>query len=71
MHFCFAGGVEAILAARALLKHTIKDEIYLMQEAQYSGESHIGVNDKGDHYRGVEASMINGVKETVPIVFWI
>ena len=55
---CFAGGVEALLIAKALLKHgtissdivLIADEMYLMQEVQYSGGSYIGVSEEGGHY---------------------
>ena len=73
---CFVRGVEALLAAKALLKHgklssdilPIADKMYLMQEAQYSEGSYIGVNEEGDHHRGVVAFMIYGLKETVPIL---
>ena len=41
--------------------------MYLMQEAQYSGGSYIGVNEEVDHYGGVVALMMNGLKETVPM----
>ena len=36
-----------------------------MQVVQYSEGSYIGVNEEGDHYRGVVAFMINGLNETV------
>ena len=72
---CFAGGFEALLAAKALLKHgkissdivLIADKKDLMEEAQYSGGSHIGVNEEADHYRGAVTFMINGLKETVQL----
>ena len=46
----------------------IADEIYPMQEAQYSGGSYISVNEGGDHYWVVVAFMRSGQKETVPIL---
>ena len=73
---CFAGGVEALIAAKALLKHgkissdlvLIADEMYLVREAQYSGGSYISVNEEVDHYRRGAAFMTNGLKEIVPMV---
>ena len=68
---CFAAGVEALLAAKVLLKHgkissdkiLIADEKYLMQEAKTFWECYIDANECGDYYRGVIAFVINGLEE--------
>ena len=39
----------------------------LMYEALFSGGWYIGVNEESKYYCGVVASMINGLKGTVPI----
>ena len=73
------GEVEALLAAKALLKHgkissdlvLTADEMYLIQEAHFSGGSYICVNEEIDLSRGIVAFMISGLKETVPIVIRI
>ena len=44
------------------------DEIYLQQGTQFHSGEWIGADENGELFKGVVAFMINGFRDTVPII---
>ena len=44
------------------------DEIYLQQGTKFHGGEWIGADENGDLFKGAVAFMINGLRDTVPII---
>ena len=70
------GGVDSMRAAKRLLEEgkissevvLMADEMYLRQETKFQGGDYVGSNENGELYKGVVVFMINGLKNSVPIV---
>ena len=44
------------------------DEIYLQKSAQYQSVEYVGVDEEGNFYIGIAASMVVGLKQSIPFV---
>ena len=70
------GWADFMNAAKVLLENgsissdivLMANEIYLQQGTQFHSGEWIGVNENGELFKGVVAFMINGLRDTVPII---
>ena len=70
------GGLDSLKAAQVLKEKgaissdvvVICDEMYLRKCVQFSGGELIGRDEEGDLYKGIVVFMIQGLKESIPVV---
>ena len=69
------GGMESLKAMKVLLDQgkigdvvLLLDEIYLQKDGQYQGGQLVGVDSKGNLFKGVMTFMIHSLKQSIPFV---
>ena len=70
------GGMEPLKAMKVLLDQgkigedaiLLLDEIYLQEDVQYQGGQLVGVDSKGNLFKGVMTFMIHSLKQSIPFV---
>ena len=70
------GGVDAIKSIKMLLEKgkiskdivLMVDEMFLQKAAQYQNGEYIGRNEDGQLYKGIVASMVVGLKTSIPYI---
>ena len=69
-------GVDALKALKTLYEkgsffrdcNVMIDEMYLKKSAQYQSRHYVGVDEKGNLYKGIVAFMVNKLKQSIPFV---